>query len=81
MTRDLFWLKSLCIGTWLHRYIIVRQYGDGIEERCQICGDQQIFKMIDGRADNLEYIDYHMRQVLFPQHPLFHHEYKYHPYE
>jgi hypothetical protein len=68
--------KSQCLGIWLHRYKIVAQFGNAVEERCEICKDTKIFKLGYGPLNNLEYLDYHLREALPPQHPLYEHEHK-----
>lgn len=73
---DLFWGNSQCLDSWLHRFKIIEQFKDGILERCEICGQEEFFKVIDGRIDNVEYLSYHARQALLPFHPLFAHEYE-----
>lgn len=72
---DPFWGKSQCLGSWLHRFTIKRQWMDGVEEVCEICGEQVFFKVVNGKTDNYEYMSYHARQFLMPQHPYFKHEY------
>lgn len=69
------WNNSKCKGSWLHRFVIGRQWNNGIEEICQICGKRKVFKEYDGRINNNEYISFHIRQMLIPQHRLFQHEY------
>lgn len=78
---DLYWEKSHCRGGYLHRYTITGQWEEMVEETCEICGESKYFPIIDGRTNNTEYLEYHMRQALVPQHELFYHEYKYNPYE
>jgi len=73
---DSFFGKSKCRGGWLHRFNIQRQWEDCVEEVCEICGKSVFFKVINGHADNSQYISYHARQCLPKQHPLFSHEYK-----
>ena len=49
---------------------------DAVLERCEICGKSKVFKSdVDGRPNNLEYIAFHIRQVLTPKHKLYDHEY------
>lgn len=67
--------NSECIGGWLHRYEIVMEGAGFVKERCLICKDEVVFPVRLGRIDNTEYISYHMREVLMPQHPLYSHEY------
>lgn len=66
---------SKCKGGWLHRFEIVAEYHQpnaAIKERCARCGKEVVFPMDDnGNADNNNYLKYHARQALVPQHPLF----------
>lgn len=63
--------KSECRSGWLHRFVLSRQFFEGQEEICEICKVKVFFRQIEGRVNNQEYIAYHMRQCLFPQHRLF----------
>jgi hypothetical protein len=72
---DSFWGHSECIDSWLHRFNIVEAYENGIKERCEICGEEIFNLVVDGRVDNIEYLSYHARQALMPQHELFNREY------
>lgn len=74
--KNYSWPQSRCRGSWLHRFSIVNQFPNAVQEVCAICGKSVIFKIYDGRVDNLNYIKYHMRQVLLPGHNLFRHEYE-----
>lgn len=67
--------ESECLGSWLHRYAIVKQFPEGVEEMCLICKDRQFFRVFDGRIDNYNYIKYHNRQCLQPYNPFYSHEY------
>ena len=67
--------RSKCRNNWLHRFVVVFQYENGIKERCQICGQEETFKIMNGQTSNLRYLSYHMRQALPMNHPLFKHEY------
>ena len=71
--------KAQCFGDWLHRFEIVAEYhypNAGVKERCARCGEE-IIHVLDsnGNADNMEYLEYHAREALLPQHPLYNHEY------
>lgn len=70
---------SKCHGIWLHKFDIVAEYhhpNAGIKERCGRCGKDIIIKIDNrGLADNNNYLKYHMRQALVPQHSLYSHEY------
>jgi hypothetical protein len=72
-----FFRESKCLGTWLHRFKIVEEYPDGVLELCEVCQKTKFFKLIDGKVDNLAYMDYHIRNAIPPFHPLFEHEYLY----
>ena len=74
-TIESFLEQSQCLEGWLHRFVIVDQYFDGVLERCEICGQEEFFQIIDGRVNNENYLAYHARQALLPQHELYIHEY------
>lgn len=78
LRRNLF-IRSNCKGAWLHRFIIVNQWYEGVQERCMLCGLKVFFPTINGKSNNTEYIAYHARQCLPPQHRLFNHEFRYDP--
>lgn len=69
------WPRSQCYGDWLHRFELVEQQFEYVLEVCQICGQEEYFAVVDGRVDNMNYIEYHARQCLPKQSPLFIHEY------
>lgn len=75
-TADLFLRNSICLNGYLHRYGIQHEWPDCVEEICDICGDRQFFRIVDGKIDTNEYISYHARQALPPFHPLYIHEYR-----
>lgn len=81
MTRDIYWGKSECGNGWLHRYEILEQHADYVMEVCVICHEPAYFKLINGKSDNFDYLDHHLRQALFKAHPQFIREYKYQPYD
>lgn len=70
---------SKCKGFYLHRFEIVAEYhypNTAIKERCARCGKEVVFPVDSrGLSDNNNYLKYHMRQALVPQHPLYGHEY------
>ena len=74
-TEDSFWGQSECLNSYLHRFKIQDQFEDGVVEMCEICGQREFFKVVDGRVDNVNYLSFHARQALPPQHPRFIHEY------
>lgn len=78
MRTDSFWGNSECLDTWLHRFSLVGQFEDGVLERCEICGQEEFYKIIDGRIDTVEYLSTHARQALQPEHPWFRHEFPNH---
>lgn len=67
--------NSQCRNKWLHRFSIIRQLPEGVQERCEICSKKVFFRIIDGKTDNKRYLSYHMRQALNPLHRLFEKEY------
>lgn len=60
---------------YLHNYKQLGITPNGVVEMCERCKDIQFFKVVNGRIDNLNYIDYHMRQALPKYHNLFAHEF------
>lgn len=75
MSKEGYFGKSECLHGWLHRYKIEREWSDGVEEVCEICKDKQLFKVINGQIDNIEYLSYHERDILTKQSNNFEHEY------
>lgn len=71
-----FWQRSRCLGIWLHRFKIVKQWDEAVMERCEICHKSKVFQIRNGRVNNNEYIAWHIRQMLVPNHNLFSHEYE-----
>lgn len=72
---DLEWLKSKCIGTYLHRFKIWKMSNKCVAEICEICREEIFFPVVNGKTDNLDYLDYHLRNALKPSHPYFKAEY------
>lgn len=72
-----YWAKSRCKGSWLHRFNIVDAGEDYVKEVCSLCGKSIFHKVFYGQTDNNDYLKYHARQALFPQHQLYYHEYHY----
>lgn len=64
--------KSNCKEGYLHKYIILSQPKGGLFERCERCGDKQFFP---SDTPNHIYLQYHMRQALQVNDPLFFREY------
>jgi hypothetical protein len=50
---------------------MTNQWLDCVEETCTLCGKQTYFKIVNGKSNNDIYLANHIRQVLFPQHPMF----------
>jgi len=71
---DEFYRESMCQNEYLHRFNIVAEYPEGVLEVCEICGLDKFFRIIDGKIDNYEYMDWHLRQALPPQHDHYVHE-------
>lgn len=74
-TTDSFWGQSNCLDSWLHRFDIVQAYEEGVLERCEICNEEVFFPVANGRPDNVNYLSYHARNALMPQHEYFIREY------
>lgn len=72
---DKEWLKSKCIGTWLHKFIIFRITDKYVHEICERCAEEVAFSIVNGKTDNLNYLDYHLRSALTPHHPLYYAEF------
>jgi len=70
---------SKCKGSWLHRFELVVEYHHpnvAVKERCARCAKELIFPIDpNGNADNNNYLKYHARLALLPQHSLYNHEY------
>ena len=73
--KNSFLRNSQCKGKWLHRFKIAEEYPTGIMEECEVCKMRKFFKLVDGKADNMSYMDWHIRSALPPNHPFYYHEY------
>ena len=64
---------SLCKdGRYLHNFEIKAQYYNGAYEQCARCHKKMFFRTDqDGRPSNRVYLNYHVRQALYPQHRRF----------
>lgn len=63
-------------GKWLHNFELIAQYYNGVYEQCSRCHKKMFFRVDqDGRPINRIYLNYHVRQVLYPQHRRFLAEY------
>ena len=67
--------NSECKHSWLHRYKIFKEFPQGVQEKCEICGDKVFFRVVNGRINNARYLSYHLRQTIPPIHRLFSHEF------
>lgn len=66
------WSKSECKDSYLHDYQLIWQDQGAVVEICKICRDKQVFKIVNGRINNIQYLQYHLKQAL----PVFHRLYK-----
>lgn len=63
--------NSLCLeGLYLHEYEMIETLPNGMLEICRKCKDKRFFK-----DNNKEYLSYHLRSLLQPNHPRFSKEY------
>lgn len=67
--------RSKCQNGYLHSWKITRNFSEGVEEVCEVCKRKKFFKK---NVSNREYLSYHLRQALQPNHKLFYHEYPQH---
>lgn len=67
-------------GRYLHNFQIIAQYYNGVYEQCARCHQKKFFRVDqDGRPSNRVYLNYHVRQALYPNHRRFRKEYPYSP--
>lgn len=66
-----FWRDSMCRNSYLHRFEIKAEYPEGVKEVCSICGKSKFFRVIEGKLNNLTYMNYHIKQSLPAFHPYF----------
>lgn len=69
------WSKSECKDGYLHQYQIITQDSNAVVEMCKLCKDMQVFKIVNGKVDNINYLKYHLRNALPPFHRLFKREF------
>ncbi len=67
--------RSECKGPWMHRFRILRQWPETVEEVCDICHKRMFFKIRGGRVDNYHYLSFHLRSALQRWHRRFNKEY------
>ncbi len=66
---DDFYQNSLCPeGLWLHKYMILEQFPEGVLEVCERCGDRKLFSR---NVPNEVYLSYHLRSGLQRYHTRF----------
>lgn len=68
---DKEWLKSKCVGTWLHRFKVFNITEKYVHEICEICKEEVVFTIVNGMTSNIDYLDYHLHNALTPSHPYF----------
>lgn len=64
--------KSECQGGYLHDYLLVKEYRQGVLERCSRCGDSQFF---EHDTPDWKYLEFHIRSALQRSDPRFSREY------
>ncbi len=79
VAKHSFFQNSQCLNKFMHRFSIKQEWSDGVLEVCEICKCKQFFKVIDDKLNNADYMSYHFRNVLPPNHPFFYHENNYEP--
>lgn len=79
MVKHSFFQNSLCKNKYLHRFSIKEESTTGVLEVCEICKLRHSFKVIDEKLNNADYMNWHIRNALPPQHPLYFHEHEYSP--
>lgn len=72
---DKEWLKSKCMLGYLHKFNIFKITDKYVHEICERCQQEEAFIIINGKTDNLNYLDYHLRSCLVPAHPYYEAEY------
>ncbi len=65
--------ESECLEGWLHRYVIVEEYPDGVVEICKLCKKRLFFH---NKIPNEIYLAHHLRQTLQFDDLRFNREYK-----
>lgn len=70
------WEDSICTDVWLHRYNPVLTTDYGVCDVCELCGDEQYYRILgDGSSDNQEFLSHNLRLALTSAHPQSKHEY------
>jgi hypothetical protein len=63
--------KSRCRGNWLHDFKTIKQTNMGFLERCSRCGVNKHFPV---KAPNLYFLQYHIKNIIRADDPLFRRE-------
>ena len=66
-----FYQNSYCRNGYLHRFEIQEEYEEGVLEVCEVCHLRKFFKILDDKIDNEEYMSWHLKQVMPPDHPMY----------
>lgn len=74
MNKHIFFENSLCLNSYLHRFEIKEEYDSGVLEVCEICHKRKFFKLLDGQLNNKEYMSWHIKSALPPQHSFYEHQ-------
>lgn len=67
---------SRCKGTYLHKFLTIKNNSSDVLERCSKCGKRNIIKVYNGQLDIVRYSKQHLREFLIPQHRLFNKEFQ-----
>ena len=59
-----FWQNSQCVGRYLHRLKITKEWGGQVLETCEICHKSVFFKVVDGQLQKDYYLSFHLREAL-----------------
>lgn len=76
---DWLFQRSKCLNNYLHRFEIKEESETSVLEVCEICRMRKVFPMSDGQINANDYLSFHCRLALQPEHPLFEREYFYEP--
>lgn len=76
-----FWQNSSCLGRYLHRFKIIKEFPDGVLENCEICHKSKFFKIVGGQLEANSYMSWHLRLALgnIPIPAYIWHEFEYDP--
>jgi hypothetical protein len=81
MVKHQFWQNSKCVGSYLHRWTIIKEFPEGVLENCEICHKSKFFKVVGGQVEGNVYMSWHLRLALgnIPIPTYIWHEYQYIP--